>query len=625
MKQTGACGYPLHLKPIRDLVLSLFVVAATLFGVTGCSSGSKQGSESASVADPINQENATTEFQLHSTFEPVESLSDLLSYDPGFDRSVALHRLLAGADENRLVDLLQQSREIATYSQRRETQNAIFQRFASLNPKAAMSQAATVSPFERDVLIATIFSQWALHDLDSSVEHATTLQGFQKHAALRGILQSRDDLAEEVRREIARQIGIEQLAIDLIAEAELAMSLKSPEQAWTDLVNDNIGNAAQTGLLIQVAEAWFDASGLSVLNEINRSLVDRQTRQSVLHAIVHRLVQTNPLEAFDYVNSLGDNGDNLLVSLARAWSSLDPESALNAALTVESDRLRRNLEHAIAQVWASSDPHFILNNLDRLPASSQAAAQSEAIMAIARTSPAEAAQLMAGMVDPTIHYSVAYTIVSNWVRTDVSSALNWVLNNDELKNLREHLLPVVLNGLASENPELALQTALDQPIGSYGSGMEVRVLSYIASVDPLKALELLPQVRDGQTHLYAHVSVGGALVRAGLTEKALQLASNLQESQRERYYGNLIGTWAADDFEGLYENIDQFPTDETRSSAALELLTWNSWQKSLSVEQIEKAKTFLTNRDAETLVKGETSTVFGVRRGAERGLIFQRE
>ncbi|MCY3885101.1 MAG: hypothetical protein OXG24_09350 [Gammaproteobacteria bacterium] len=625
MRHAVAHRYPLQLRPKLNPVLGLIAVTAFVFVVTGCDGGSTQSLEDDPIASPASQKKTTTENRSSTAFESVESVKELLAYEAGFDRSLALHQLLANVDERQLIDLLQQSREIDVYSQRRETQNAIFQKLASLNPKAAMAQAVAMSQFERDALIATIFSQWSLDDLDTSIEHVKSLPGFQKRAALRGILQSRDDLAEDVRREIAREVGMEQLAVDLIAQSELARSLKSPEQAWSDLVNDEVGNAAQTGLLIQVAEAWFDTSGLSVLSEINQSLVDRQTRQSVLHAIVQRLVQSNPQEAFDYATNMGDEGDSLLIALARAWSSLDPESALSAALTVESDRLRRNLEHVIAQSWASSDPHFILSNLDRLPASSQAVAQSEAIIAIARTSPEEAAQLMAGMDDPTSQYSVAYAIVFNWVRTDIAGALDWVLNTDKLKNLQEHLLPVVLNSLARENPELAMQTALDQPIGSYGSGMEVRVLSYIASVDPQKALELLPRVREGQSHLFAHISVGGALARAGQAESAFELAASLQESQRERYYGNLIGTWAANDTEGLYENLDKFPTAQTRSSAALELLTWNGWQKSLSSEQIDRAKSFLTQKDAETLEKGEASKTFGFRRGVERGLMLQGE
>lgn len=625
MKLVLVSELSLRCRASLELAIGLGAIATFLVGLVGCSGNNERSLEGTPVNGSVQQESSLSSNQSSFTYEGVDSLGNLSSYDAGFDRAVALHRLLASANEQQLAEMLQQSKHLDTHSQRREIQNAIFQRFASLDPVAALEQIAIVPPLERDAVIATTFSQWSLDDLDGAKEHAKSLQRFQKLAALRGILKARDDLSEERRREIARQIGNEQLAIDLIAESKLAESMQNPEQAWSDLVNDAIGNAAQSGLLIQIAQAWVDVSGLSVLNEINRTLVDRQTRQSVLHAIIHRLVQTNPQETFDYVNNLKEDGADILVTLARAWSSLDPESALNAALTVESDRLRRNLEYAIAQVWASSDPHFILNNLDRLPASSRATAQSEAIMAIARTSPEQAAQLMAGMDDPSSQYSVGYAIVSNWVRTDIPAALDWVLTTGELKSLREHLLPVVLTSLARENPELAMQTALEQPIGSYGSGMEVRVLSYIASFDPEKALEMLPRVREGQTHFYAHISVGGALVRAGLAESAFELASSLQESQRERYYGNLIGTWAASDTKGLYQNIDQFPTAETRSSAALELLTWNSWQKSLSGEQIERAKTFLTEKDAETLDKGQASTVFGFRRGVERGLILQGE
>lgn len=607
----------------------LTTISVVLVGATGCNGGTarhdvdnRQSSEVSATSGSLNLDGASTPDQFREAYEKVESLSDLSVFSRGFDRSVALHNLLARANERQLVELIRQSKEIEQYSQRHNTRISIFQRFASLDPKAALTHIATMPRFERDGLIATTFSQWALEDLDKATAHAKSLEGFRKQAALRGILQSRDDLADEQLREIARQIGNEQLAIELIAQSKLAGSMESPEQAWNSLVNDDVGDASQTGLLIQVAEAWFDKSGLSVLDDINRSLLDWQTRQSILNAIVQRVVQSNPSEAFEYAKGMDDEGNNLLLIVARAWASLDPESALNAAQTIGAGLVRRNLEYSIVQVWASSDPHFILDNLDRLPEASRAVAQSQAIMAIARTSPEEASQLMAGMDDPTSRYSVAYAIVSNWVRTDVNAALDWVLNNGELKDLREQLLTLVLSRLARDDPEFAMQTALNQPIGRNGAGLEYTVLSYIASTDPQKALSMLPQVRDGQTSLWAHISVGGALVRAGQTDNALKLASNLDESEQERYYGNLVSTWASNDAKNLYDNIDRLPTAKARSSAALTLITWNSWQKSLSDDQIDRAKNYLTSDDAEAVEKGDATRGLGYRMAVEQGFVL---
>ena len=616
------CDLHFPYRRLLNAIVSLGAIATILLATTACSEGGRQSPEDTAITDSPNQEKPYAPDQSRIPATRIESLGDLAAFDRGFDRTVALLNLLAGADQQQLVKLIQQSKEIEHYSQRRSIQNAIFQRFASLNPKGALTHIATMPRFERDALISTTFSEWALKDLDGAIAHATSLEGFKKHAALRAILQSRDDLSEDLRQEIARRVGNERLAIELIAQSNLAQSMESPEQAWNALVNDDIGNASQTGLLIQVAEAWFDKSGLSVLEEINRSLVDWQTRQSILTAIVNRIVQSDPHGAFDYVRGMDDDGNNLLLVVARAWASLDPETALNAAQTIEAGLVRRNLEWSIVQVWASSDPHFILENLDRIPETSRAMAQSQAIMAIARTSPEQAAQLMAGMDDPTSRYSVAYTIVSNWVRTDVNAALDWVLNNGDLKELRGQLLPLVLGRLARDDPEFAMQVALNQPVGSNGSGLEYTVLSYIAGVDPQKALSMLPRVRDGQTSLWAHISVGGALVRAGQTDSALKLASNLQESDRERYFGNLVSTWASNDAQDLYDNIDQLPTAEVKSSAALTLITWNSWQKILSQDQIDRAKTFLTSEDAETVDKGDAGRTLGYRLGVEQGFVL---
>ena len=606
-------------------LLGLGLIVSIIAAGTGCSNGvadNQKNFDDTSVAGSVNSEIASTLEQTPDALERVESLDDLEAFDRGFDRSVALHILLASSEEQQLVKLIQQSREIEHYSQRRSIQTAIFQKFATLNPKAALGQIATLPRFERDALVTATFSQWALVDLDGATAHAKSLRGFQQHAALRGILQSRDDLSEELRREIARRIGNEQIAVEMIAQSTLSELGENPEQAWSDLVSDDISNSSQEGLLIQVAEAWFDQSGMGVLDEINASALDWSTRLSVLSAIVNRLVQTDPGKAFDYVSGMQDEGFNLLSIVARAWANLDPQSALRAALSIDSGLVSRNLQHSIVQVWASNDPQSILDNLDQLPEASRAMAEGQAIMAIARTSPVEAALLMAAMEDPVNRYSVAYTIVSHWVQTDVDAALDWVLSNGDLKDLREDLLPLVLNRLALENPELAMQTALNQPVSRNGSGMEYTVLSYLAAHDPQKALSMLPQVREGQTRLWAHISVGGALIRAGQTDSALKLATSLQESQRERYYRNLISTWASNDAKGLYDNIDRLPSVKTKSSAALTLITWNSWQKNLSEGQIDQVKNYLTSDDAEILEKGNPARTLGYRLGVEQGLVL---
>ena len=66
----------------------------------------------------------------------------------------------------------------------------------------------------------------------------------------------------------------------------------------------------------------------------------------------------------------------------------------------------------------------------------------------------------------------------------------------------------------------------------------------------------------------------------------------------------VAAAWAGSDPEGVLNSMDRFPSDEIKSRAALVIVSYNQFQKNLTDEQIEEAKTFLTEEDAKTLEKG---------------------
>lgn len=529
-------------------------------------------------------------------------LGTLLRHQGNFGLSVALHNTLASAGEKELLSLLEQSVAIEHTSRRQLVQGTIFRRYASLDPKSAVKQVSNMPRLQHGDLLGTVFGEWALSHLDDAVASAKRLDGFGKLAALRGILESRDDLSDAVRIEIGRQLGNERVAQNIVTQSNLSEAIKNPESAWATLIGDDLLDTAQTGTLIQVAEAWVEKDGMSVLGKISDTLTDWTSKTSVLSAVIHKLVQADAQSVFDFVRTMeNDTHNTVIMNVVNAWARLDPEAALAAVQSVDSKSLRNSLVHSIASTWGRSNPRDVLDNLDLLPENARDAAMSSAITALAQTAPEEAANLMANMDGGEYQLMTAFQVMSVWANKDPLAALEWVLNDPEIEDQRTALLPSILYQVASRDPQLAFDIALQQPIGENQIGLEAQVLSNIAYSDIEKALALLSQVREGPTLAYALNSVGGALVRSGDIDEAWMLAQRLSDSQREAYYQSVVSSWASHDATDLYESIDSLPSDEIKSFAAMRLISFNKWSKSLDDDQVNHAKSFLNERDANSV------------------------
>ena len=543
-------------------------------------------------------------------------LAGLLSYQSNFRLSLNLHKELENTNEEQLQSFLEESKSMEQISRRQFVQQTIFRRYASLDPRSAVKQVSRMPGIQQADLLATVFGEWALSQLDDAVAGAKQLDGIRKVAALRGILESRDDLSDAVRIGIGRQLGNELVAQNILTQSNISDAIKDPKTAWDTLIGDDVLDTAQTGRFIQVAEAWIVKDGMSVLAKINDTLTDKTSKTSVLTTVIHKLVQADAQAVFDFVQTMeNDTQNNVMMNVVNAWARLDPEATLAAVQSVESKSLRELLENQIAASWGSTSPREVLENLDLLPENAQDSAKSSAIASLAQTAPEEAANLMAGMDGSEQRLMTAFQVLSEWASSDPLAALEWTLNNPEVEDLQTTLLPSILYQVANKDPQVAFDIARQQPLGENGVGLEGQVLSNIALMDIDKALALLAQVREGPTLKYAVSSVGRALLRIDDVDEAWGLAQKLPDSQRQDYYQTIVDSWAASDGTELYESIDSLPSDQIKSYAALMLISFNKWSRYLDKDEVNDVRTYLNAQDTE---KVETFTqVTGLRKGAQ--------
>ncbi len=531
----------------------------------------------------------------------VREIPNLSGLESDFSRSVALFNLLQKADEPTLRDLIRQSKSVTPASQRRNIQKAVFRRFAGIDPIGALTEIEQFETYLQGFLIEAVFREWSLLDLDGAVVAAKQLQGMNKRAAIRAILTTRDDLSQEMRRQLAVQMGNEELGLAMINDSRKYEAIDNPAQTWNEVLEDSIENQFQSEFLVRIAEEWIERDGIQILGQVMDSISDLHDRHNVLSPVLGAIAALDPHGAMEQALTLSHGNRMFALNvIAQAWAEMDGQQALEAISSIPSGSIRRQTQEVAIRTWGYQDPKGLIQKLQLVPENLVELANQTAILTIARNDPEEAANLMKTVENRNSQTSIMWGLVHEWAGQDTDAALNWVLSQTINSNQRADLIGVVLRPLSMDDPQRAMDLALKQSTGSTGRGLETVVIAELAYRDADTAIELLPRVREPFA-LEAYVTVGSALVYSHNPQRALKLGEQLNEVQRHHFFVSVIRNWSHHAPESLFDDIETLPSDELKSEAAKMIVSNNSWSKTFTDVQIRHARTFLTDKDRDEL------------------------
>ncbi len=597
---------------IGGTVLGIGSTVAVLLGISSLTNDSPKNEivKATSQVEANESLNGVERSRVTSTKDRDRELGLLkfLSRAPSaFEREEALYSLLFSADVEMLSNLLEQSNYIGSEHLQHLTQTTIVQRFATVDPKKALSAISTMPTERRNPLTSTVFGEWSLINLDEAIAHAKTLEASKQYAALQGILDSQEDLSMDVKEDIATQLDIDLNVLEQQAFTE------SISQEWEALIADERSKLAQTADLIRLAHKWVDQSGLAAIAQIDQSLQDGILKKAVIGSVLQRALLTDPQETLQQAMVFEDDLQELVLeTIARAWASIGPQEAMESIASIETPRVRRQMLEHFVTAWANFAPKDMFDKFDLIPENLQLLAQEQAIRTLAKTTPEEAFQFLEEISDDYLKFELTMEIATKWSEKNAMEALNWVLSEEfSSAAFERQILHTVLRNLATENPELALQTALDQPVDVIGLGLEATVIDAVARIDIERALSMLAQVREGYTKSFTAVGVGKALVRNNETDRALDLAQQLPEEDRDSYYNLIVNEWAYSDPKSLAGMLDKLPTSEAKYHAAMDLNRLNVGTNVLTKEQMSFVRDHLPkDYNWETGRRGSESQQF---------------
>lgn len=375
-------------------------------------------------------------------------------------------------------------------------------------------------------------------------------------------------------------------------ESDILTADRPPGDVWNELVADELPNVAQLADLVRIAKEWTDETGFEVIQRINDSLTDPIVQNAVIGTIVHHAAQSDAESAMQYALKLsGPVRDLALSAVAAAWVSLNPIQAMNSMSAIKSGSVRRQVLEKLVRAWAEHDPKTVLGDLGQVPESLRKLGEREALLALARTDPEGTVALLQDISDEGLKLSITRELASSWSEIDVHAALEWALSDDIY--FKDQVLALILEKMAREDPNFALQTALSQPIDNALLGLEVSVIGEVAESDLELAVEMLSQVRDGLTKFFSYSTIGKFLARGNDIDRLHSLALELPESEREAYYNQVVHQWAASQPESLVAQLATLPSTDNKYQAAMSLVRRNVGTNVLSNSQMAYVRGFL--------------------------------
>ena len=524
-------------------------------------------------------------------------LEILDTYQDDYTKSVVLRALLSSADRQRVISLLEQSKDIRPEEQRLTIQVEILRRFAVIEPLEAMKHTFDIAWNRRAPIVKAIFLEWATSDVDAAIQHAKTLGSSDRRIALKAILRMQDDWSEDRIMELALEFGHESIGTEILEQIQIARAFNDPRAAWNAILEDTQRDGSQVNALRTTLQLWVAREGLDVIFEAIESVSESDHPRWVLEPIIKPIAQDDPRQAFELINEFSESARNAAAfTVVDVWAHTDPAAALDTVskLDFHPMNVKDNLMRNISFAWAESAPYEAFEHLPKyLPSHYLQTMRGDAIQKIVRLSPQDAVELLKEMPDGV--EELGRDLVEEWASVDARSALHWIGSQEE--SLRPMLLQSVIPALVEEDPDLALNTALSQEIAVGQMGLEYEVIKILARTDVHRAIEMLPQVREhDDTKKRAYSELGSALVRHNESSTAIELGSDLSEVYRDSYYRAVINTIYNKDQVELYEILDLLPERKYQQEAARYII-WESGfggysHRYFTEEQLEEVRAF---------------------------------
>lgn len=535
-----------------------------------------------------------------------QRLASLSTGENSFERVLALDDVLARADFVLVNELYVESSLISPTSVRDAVQGQILQCLASIDPVQTLNLLEGEPRLMQERGAEAVFQEWASTDLDSAVEHASTLSPFfLREIALGAMVEVREDLRDSDIERIGRILKQSDFEIqDLITKNDPAAQ-EGHDEIWNKTLNSNRPFNLKYSALTRLAWRRIDQEGLNAIEALSESLTDWRTRRGVLRESIRWAAQSDPKSTFEFaLSSFRETELHLVSDALKHWIEREPENAINAISQLEPNRLQTELYRNAISYWTNYAPREVLSNLELFPSELRTKAQREAFPKIRDFSVQEVTQLASKASDSDNVFNLP-AVLGTWKNYAFEDAVDWVLENSEPDLPLWFLARQLFDNLTPTNAELALKRILRDPLDEREVGFEAYVVAHLVETDVDAAIESLPRIRNDKTRDETFKQIALWVGLRNQWDTVWRFGSRLPKSQRTSFYDEAILHWKTHDPNKDLARIEELPSTELQSRAAMWIIEYGHAFGNLS--QIDEAKLgeYLTDEDREESARRE--------------------
>jgi hypothetical protein len=383
------------------------------------------------------------------------TLHEIMKLPGDFTQSAALYVLAANSDRKAIERLLKESESIDRGSERRAAASILYQRYAELDPAAAVEHMMSSDDGFDPSWLYTVFYSWARTDLDGAIASAAKLDDQQRQMVGTAIVRSRDDLSVNEREALGPKLDVQVAVRDPTMDA--LRSSKAAEGAWQSALAIGDRDARQAKLY-SVAHQWARQDPQAAIRAIE-SLQSRSEREQLLQHAVHAWAEKNAREAVEWVlerppsfqrsellmgalNSLVTKEPStamtmmdrlstaerqqMLPMLVMSWASVDPHSAAEWAEKQDDPQVRNQALMMVASALAERDPDEALRWAARVSGEQNQEILGYVLQQIAQNDPERASRMVGQMSEGPQREGTIAAIAQIWARWEPQEALAWV-------------------------------------------------------------------------------------------------------------------------------------------------------------------------------------------------------
>ncbi len=529
-------------------------------------SGSDRSNTNSSDTIVANQEphtfrETTVQNEISSELAQFSEVASVVGMVSEFDR----------LSNERMAELAQQSADLESPSKIISIQSLLFGELSRRDPKYALEQVWAMPRLQWKDLIAVVFSEWSLINVEESFAASMKLHDTLRETAVRALLRTRTQLSNGRWLTLADEHDYQESMLTLIRKREAIALLDAPLDAFQLVIQDDIDDQLQGDLIQKIARTMVERNGYESFDSLLEYSV------WAFRDLLMEEAESNPEEFFSVVQSLpSESRNSVIYPLVKAWVPVDPSVAYEAISSLEEFK-DRFYYHEIFRIWAKVDLEEFFTRVESFPRSERQWAAYSALLELNKNSPEEAA-------NRTFDYEsvvgidvldLQESMIGKWATNDPNAAMKWIAENTSADTWDQAwLFWIGLREFVKTDPEAALELALSQaPESVYVErGFAERVVSDVVEAGELElAMAALDRVPE-KAKLYSFTSVGRALARKNRWQEAIKLVEGFSDDEQLRYFDDLTYFTMKDNLLEVLETVPNLPTEKARRLVAQGML-----------------------------------------------------